>query len=143
MDTCYQKSPAQSALLNTFGVIYAAVFIISGVLGFFPQFAPDHVLFHVFKIDPIHALVHITTGLIALWSVGASTRAVQIFFRWFGVIYAIIAIVGFWYGDAPILGVLLNNVEDAWLHLIAAIIALILGFCTCCHHSKKEIAPKQ
>jgi len=50
------------------------------------------------------------------------------FFQVFGIVYAAVAALGFFYGDALLLGVVSNNVADTWLHVVIAVIALYLGF---------------
>jgi hypothetical protein len=55
-------------------------------------------------------------------------KAAKTYFQVFGVIYAIVAILGFISGDAPVLGFLANNMADAWLHAVIAVVALYMGF---------------
>ena len=50
------------------------------------------------------------------------------FFRVFGVIYALVAILGFVAGDSPLLGLVANNRADAVLHVVIAIVTLWIGF---------------
>jgi len=50
------------------------------------------------------------------------------FFRIFGIVYALVAALGFYYGDQPILGIISNNTPDIWLHIVLAVVMLYLGF---------------
>jgi hypothetical protein len=54
--------------------------------------------------------------------------ASRTFFRIFGIIYAIVAVLGFYNGDQPLLGLISNNTADTWLHVALAVIMLLLGF---------------
>lgn len=117
-------------MLRTVAIIFGIFFLIAGVLGFMPAYAPDGNLFCCFRINPAHNIVHIATGIIALWAGFSSHGASKIFFRVFGVLYFFVALLGIYYGDQPILGVIANNMADVGLHLVIAVIALYLGFRT-------------
>ena len=54
--------------------------------------------------------------------------ASQLFFQVFGIIYGLVAILGFIAGDRLIMGTIANNLADAWFHLIVAAVSLYLGF---------------
>jgi hypothetical protein len=72
--------------------------------------------------------VHLLTGITALAVGAASNHASQLFFRIFGIVYGLVAILGFLGGDRPVLGVIANNMADAWLHLGIAAVSLFIGF---------------
>jgi hypothetical protein len=44
------------------------------------------------------------------------------------VIYGLVAVLGFYYGDQPLLGIVSNNTADSVLHVVIAVVALYLGF---------------
>ena len=50
------------------------------------------------------------------------------FFRIFGVIYALVAALGIYSGEHPMLGLIANNYADVGLHAVIAAVALYLGF---------------
>jgi hypothetical protein len=58
----------------------------------------------------------------------AGTGPSRTFFQIFGVVYALVAVLGFYYGDQPILGLISNNMADVWLHVVLAVAMLFLGF---------------
>jgi len=109
-------------------VIFGLVFLVIGVLGFLPRFAPDGELFGMFKVNTFHNMIHLITGVIFLFMAITSGYASRVFFRIFGIIYLIVAILGFFYGERSILGVVSNNMADSWLHLVLSIIMLGIGF---------------
>jgi len=110
--------------------VFGAAFLIAGILGFVPGAAPGGMLLGVFHVNTAHNIVHLVTGAIALWAGATSLEAAKRFFQVFGIVYAAVAILGFISGDAPVLGVVANNLGDAWFHAIVAVISLYLGFAT-------------
>jgi hypothetical protein len=57
-----------------------------------------------------------------------SDKVSKTFFQVFGVIYALVAVLGFFTGDQPLLGIVSNNAADSVLHVVIAVVALYLGF---------------
>jgi hypothetical protein len=52
----------------------------------------------------------------------------RVYFRVFGVVYALVAVLGFYAGNGMLLGLISNNAADTWLHVAIAVVALVLGF---------------
>ena len=115
-------------MTKTAAKIFGAAFLLAGILGFVPAAAPNGMLLGLLHVNPAHNVVHLLTGAIALCVGLASSSASRLFFRIFGVVYAIVAVLGFVYGNEPILGLIANNIPDAWFHLIVAATSLFLGF---------------
>ena len=46
----------------------------------------------------------------------------------FGVVYLLVALLGFYYGNHPLIGMVEHNHADIWLHIAIAAAALFLGF---------------
>lgn len=121
-------------MIKRIAIAFGVIFMIVGVLGFIPAVTPitdDEVtgrLLGVFAVDPAHNVVHLVTGLIAVAVGLASEEASRMYFKVFGVIYGLVALLGFGYGNAPILGLIANNLADAVLHAVIAVVALFLGF---------------
>jgi hypothetical protein len=111
-----------------FGLLFGVVFLAVGILGFVPGLTRDEHLLGIFHVNTAHNAVHILTGLIALLSAFAGEHAATLFFRIFGVVYGLVAILGFAYGDQPIVGLISNNAADTWLHVAVAAVSLLLGF---------------
>jgi hypothetical protein len=118
-------------------VIFGVVFLAIGILGFVPGITQEEHLLGIFHVNAAHNAVHILTGLIALAAGLASEHAATLFFRIFGVAYGLVAVLGFFAGDQPILGFISNNAADTWLHVGIAAVSLILGFAV-----KESAAPK-
>jgi len=115
-------------MTKTAALIFGVAFVIAGLLGFVPAASPDGMLLGVLHVNPAHNIVHLLTGALALWMGATSMPASRVFFRVFGVVYGLVALLGFAYGDSPLLGLIANNLPDAWFHLFVAAAALYLGF---------------
>jgi hypothetical protein len=111
-------------LAVTFGVVFLAV----GVLGFVPALAPDGHLLGIFHINTLHNIVHLASGAAALGAGLSSAQLSKLYFQVFGVVYGLVAALGFVYGDEAILGLVANNMPDTLLHVVIAAAALYLGF---------------
>ena len=115
-------------MLKKVAVAFGVIFLLVGALGFVPAVTRDGHLLGIFHVNTAHNVVHLLTGMVALACGLASSYASQMFFRVFGVVYGLVAIMGFAMGDQPLLGVIANNMADAWLHTAIAAVSLYLGF---------------
>lgn len=121
-------------MLKRIAIVFGAVFIIIGILGFVPGITPGMDdgghgrLFGVFAVDPLHNIVHILTGIVAVACGIKSEAASRTYFKVFGVVYALVAVIGFFYGRDPLFGIMAHNMADAVLHTAIAIVSLLLGF---------------
>lgn len=118
-------------MVRTLSAIFGVVLLAFGILGFMPEYTPNGYLLGIFHVNTVHNLIHITSGIIALLCAWQGFVASRYFFRIFGVIYAIVAVLGFFYKDEHIFGIIANNIADAWLHTAIAVVSLIIGFCRC------------
>ena len=114
--------------MKRLAMIAGVVLLIAGVAGYVPQLCPDGKLFGLFAVDPMHNIVHIVTGLMGVGMSLASEAAGRNFFRILGVLYALVAALGFIVGrDGQVLGMAMN-MADHFLHAGIAIVGLWLGF---------------
>jgi hypothetical protein len=114
--------------LKRIAVIFGVIFVVAGVLGWVPPLNPGGKLLGIFDVNGAHNLVHLATGIIAIIVGVTSDKASKTFFQIFGVIYALVAVLGFFIGDQPLLGIVSNNTADTWLHVVIAVVTLYLGF---------------
>ena len=111
--------------------IFGVVMLAAGVAGFIPALCPDGKLFGIFAVNAVHNVIHLATGAVAIGVGMASDHAARMFFRIFGVVYALVAVLGFFHrGDEPLLGLIAHNAADMWLHVAIAAFALYCGFAT-------------
>ena len=111
-------------------VVFGVVLLLVGVLGFIPGITTDNHLLGIFHVNALHNIIHLVSGAVALYCGMTSVKASKTYFQVFGVIYALVAILGFVYGDNAILGLVANNMADTWLHVVIAVTVLYLGFAT-------------
>jgi uncharacterized membrane protein len=53
-----------------------------------------------------------------------------LWFQIFGLVYAVVAVMGFVVGDGMIFNLIANNQNDTWLHVALAVVMLAIGFGT-------------
>ena len=104
---------------------FGIIFVLIGILGFVPGITSSGHLLGIFEVDTLHNVIHLLSGIIAFMCSG-STMSAKSFFKIFGVIYAIVTVVGFLRGD--VLGLFGVNMADNLLHLLISVVALVLGF---------------
>jgi len=116
-------------MLMRYAKLFGWAFIGAGILGFIPGITTaDGHLLGIFHVNAAHNVVHLLSGGVALWAGFHSEQASRMYFRIFGVVYALVAVLGMFVGREPILGLIANNMADVVLHLAIAVAALWLGF---------------
>ena len=104
-------------------MVLGIVFVIVGALGFIPN--PVVGATGIFMTNHLHDWVHVGSGIVLLlgaYSPLGSAMALRVV----GIIYAIVAALGFMMGDA-VFGIAMN-MADNWLHVVVAIVILYAGF---------------
>ena len=91
-----------------------------------PGITSDGHLLGIFEVDTLHNIIHLATGLVAFWA-AASVANARLFFKIFGLVYALVTILGFTM-DGDVLGLIHTNMADNLLHLVIAVVALYAGF---------------
>ncbi len=108
------------------------ILLIAGILGFIPGITNDGMLLGVFEVNSMNNVLHIVVGLLGLYLASKGEESSQTFLKIAGVIYAILAVLGF-LTSGLVLGIFADNNATTWLHVVIAVVALYLGFA-----SKKE-----
>jgi len=111
--------------LRGMALIFAIVFILLGVLGSIPPITHNHVLVNFFTVSILLNVFYILIGLLALSASGSSFYS-SLYFKFFGCIFAAIAMVSF--AKNGNLGIVHISLSDSFFYLLTAIIALYLGF---------------
>jgi len=111
---------------KTAALVIGIVFIIVGILGFVPN--PIVSPTGLFVVDTMHNLVHLISGIVLL--AGAYGFGASLALKIVGIVYAIVAVLGFFMvgEDGVMLGLIHVNEADKWLHVALAIVILIAGF---------------
>lgn len=115
-------------MLKNSAIIFGLIMVLIGILGFVQSATPEGYLLGIFHVNFEHNIIHLATGIISILCGIASWEASRTFFRIFGVVYGLVALLGFYYGDQPIFGLIANNTADTLLHTAIALFALYLGF---------------
>lgn len=117
-------------MAKTLGMLFGIVFLAVGILGFVPGITKDEMLLGIFHVNAVHNVVHIASGAIFLFASMAGAGPARLWFQLFGIIYAIVAVLGFVNGDKPILGMISSSMNNTWLHVVLAVAMLAIGFGT-------------
>lgn len=121
-------------MLKILALVFGTIFIILGILGFIPAAAPNNMFLGIFPVDGPMSLIGIIedsisllAGIIAVWCGLKGPAAAKRYFQILGGVFLFLALLGFIYGDKPILGFLPNNKEDIWFNFVFAVLFLGIG----------------
>jgi hypothetical protein len=122
-------------MAKTLGMLFGIVFLLVGILGFIPAISPPDasgmpMLLHIFMVNSTHSVVHIVSGAIFLFAAISGAGPARLWFQIFGIVYALVAILGFMNPNGMLLGLISNNPADTWLHVVLAVVMLLIGFGT-------------
>jgi hypothetical protein len=115
-------------MAKTFAMVFGWIFIVLGVLGFFQNPLISSASGAWFVADTAHNLVHLISGIIFLWVAYSAAHKAAMTLKVFGVIYLLVALIGFFTSSGSILGLFMVNGADNWLHLVFAVFFLWGGF---------------
>jgi Domain of unknown function (DUF4383) len=117
-------------MIKTAAVLFGIVFILIGILGFVPGVTDNEMLLGIFHVNAAHNIVHLLSGAAALFAGMTSTGASRMYFRIFGVVYGLVAVLGLMNmgQHTMLLGLISNNDADTFLHIAIAAVSLLLGF---------------
>ena len=112
-------------MAKTYAVVIGAILLIVGLLGF----AKNNQDLFGLHFNTIHNTVHVVSGLIGLWAgFGKSASAPRLFAQVFGVIYTLVAIMGFAHMPASIDTMLDLNPLYNVIHLVVGLLGIAAGF---------------
>jgi hypothetical protein len=110
---------------KTAALIIGVVFLLVGVLGFIDN--PLVSAKGIFAVNTEHNLVHLVSGVVILAGAYSGVGA-ALTLKIFGIVYAVVAILGFFTSGNMLLGMILVNAADHWLHVALAIVILAAGY---------------
>jgi hypothetical protein len=102
--------------------ILGVVLTLVGIAGFF-----SGEMLLIFQVDVIHNVIHLLSGVVALWAASSGHSYSRMYLMLFGLVYGLVTVLGFTM-DGNILGLFHANLEDNYLHLGIAAVSLIVGF---------------
>ena len=115
-------------MVKAAAILFGIVFLAIGILGFVPGITTNDMLLGIFMVNAAHSVVHIVSGLIFLFAGMAGPAPARLWFRIFGLVYALVAVLGFMTPNGLLLGLISNNPADTWLHVVLAVAMLFFGF---------------
>lgn len=118
-------------MLRKTATMLGAVLLVAGIAGFIPALttmddAKDPHVLGLFEAGTLHNIIHIASGLAALF-LAKSVAGAKLYFKVFGVVYGLVTILGLVGGD-NVLGLFDINLADNLLHIAITVVALYLGF---------------
>jgi Domain of unknown function (DUF4383) len=105
--------------------VLGVVLLIVGVLGYVPNPIVGPAGF--FVTNSLHNLVHIISGILLLIGVYTALGP-SLALKILGIVYAIVAVLGFVMMKGDMLFGIQMNMMDHWLHVVLAIVLLLAGF---------------
>ncbi len=103
--------------------VLGAVLTLVGVLGF----VMESPLLGFFEVDMLHSIVHLVSGVVFLSTAAYAASNAQMVAKIFGVVYAVVAVLGFVLPDI-LAGMMAVNMADHVLHAALALVLLYAGF---------------
>lgn len=110
--------------VSKFARVFGVILLLVGILGFVPGVTSSGYLLGIFEVDIVHNIIHLLTGILALAFASGAPRE---FFKIFGIVYLLVAVVGIVQGDT-VFGLFDVNGADHVLHVVIAVVALAVGF---------------
>ena len=121
-------------------LVLGVIFLLLGIIGFFTPTENStgvRAIFGIFDSDTIHSIFYVVTGLLGI--VASYTGSFRIFNQTFGVVYILLGLLAlipalyfpagaFGTDHGLFLGLTHMNAGDHILHLIAGVIAAVVGF---------------
>lgn len=119
-------------LNKTVGIIFGAVYLVVGLLGFFVSgdsaFAGSEggLLLGVFMVNGLHNIVHLLVGAVLLSAGLASAATAQAANGIVGAVYLLVGLFGLAFVNSAV-NVLALNTMDHLLHFASALVLLVVG----------------
>jgi hypothetical protein len=107
--------------------VFGVVFALLGIAGLVPALCPGGRLFGILATNEAHTLFHLATGVLGV-AMSFTRGFARKYFRIVGVVYGLVAVMGFLEGGHGMLLGMAMNWPDNVLDLAVAVVALVLGF---------------
>lgn len=111
-------------MAKTVMYVFGVVLTLVGILGF----VMPSPLFGLFAVNGLHNVVHLATGIVFLGVAFMAPMQSVMAAKVFGVVYAVVAILGLVMGGDMLLGLIAVNMTDHILHIALALVLLYVGF---------------
>ncbi|MEX1997409.1 MAG: DUF4383 domain-containing protein [Candidatus Andersenbacteria bacterium] len=115
-------------MLQKLAMILGVVLLALGILGYVPGITTDGMLLGIFAVNGPLNVIYLITGAAALWGSRSNLKNAKMSLQVLGVVYALLAVLGIFNIEGPLLGMLAHNMADLVLHVVLAAVALYAGF---------------
>lgn len=114
-------------MAKTLAIVFGIVFVLVGILGFMGS--PIAGPMGIFQTNTLHDLVHLLFGIILLAVAFMAPAKSASWLKILGVVYLLLAVLGLLMipGGGMLLGLVLMNSADHWLHLVLGIVLILAG----------------
>jgi len=112
-------------MAKTMALVFGIILVLIGLLGFVTN--PLVGANGLFATNGLHNIVHILLGIILLVASRAGQAQSALWLKVVGVVFLILALLGFLLGGTTLLGIVAVNAMDHWLHLVLGIVLLVTG----------------
>lgn len=112
-------------MAKTLAIVFGVVFVVVGLLGFVSN--PIVGEMGLFVTNGLHNIVHLLVGVILLGVAFGSPMSSGMALKIFGIVYIILAVLGFVLPGDMLLGLVSVNMADHWLHLVLGVILFWAG----------------
>lgn len=124
---------------RTLAAVFGVVFVLVGIVGFFPSppppDAPPLIVEHghglalgMFPVNTLHNIVHVLFGLLGLAAAIGSVMSAKAYFQALALSYGLLTVLGLLGPTSTVFGLVPIWGNDIWLHGLIAIVAGIIGF---------------
>ncbi len=110
-------------MAKKFVMILGVVFVLVALLGFIGNGS----VLGIFPVNGLHNIIHLLSGLLALYASSKGEDASMMYAKIFGAVYALVTILGF-IAPAFIDNLIMGGAADNVLHLVLAVVLLWIGF---------------
>lgn len=111
-------------MTKKFAVIFGWIFIVLGILGLISNPIIGNAPGAFFAADTARSVINLLSGIIFLWIAYGSHEKSGKALKAFGIVYLIIAIIGFFSSTGTIFGLMTTNTADNWVALLFALVAI-------------------
>ena len=105
-------------------LVLGSVLVLLGIVGFV---LPSPLL-GLFEVNMIHNIVHIASGALTLLAATQGIGAMRLWGKVFGLVYLVVAILGFVMPGGNLFDLMAVNMPDNLLHVALAAVFLYVGF---------------
>ena len=115
-------------MLRILAAIFGVGFLVLGSIAFFSEFLDSGNLFGVFRFNFEYRIAHLFSGILGILCGLYGRNVSQIYLIAIGIIYGLLAAIGFSQPNGMILGMFDNNRADSWFNAAIAAISISSAF---------------